>query len=99
MKKDQTTRDSILEAALALAEEKGFQSFTRDEVAERVGCAMGSINYHYETMKQLRRAVMGEAIKRENLIVVAQGMVANDPRAKRAPEELRRKAVEHMMAG
>lgn len=87
----------ILAAAVYLAEREGFQTFTRDSVAAKAGLAQGAVNYHYTTMAQLRRAVMGEAIRSRNLKIIAQGLAIGDPRAQKAPEELRRAAVSSML--
>lgn len=93
------TKTSILAAAVDLAAEHGYQTFTRDQVAALADVAQGAIHYHFGTMNQLRRAVMGEAVRTSNLRIIAMGLVANDPRARKAPEDVRRKAVEAMMAG
>jgi len=50
-------------------------------------------------MPQLRRAVMSAAIAQANLSVLAQGIAMKDAKALRAPEELRRQAVQLMMGG
>jgi AcrR family transcriptional regulator len=86
-------KTKILNAALELAETHGFSIITRDQIAESVGCSTGIINFHFGTMKQLRRAVVGEAIRVRNLRVLAQALAINDPRARKAPEKLRRSAA------
>lgn len=91
------TRAQILQAAVDLAAMHGWQNFTRNEVAERAGVAQGAVHYHYGTMQQLRRAVMGEAVRTRHLRIIAQGLAAGDTRARKAPEDVRRQAVESMM--
>lgn len=93
------TRATILKAAIELAVIHGYQQFTRNQVAERAGVAQGAVHYHYNTMAQLRRAVMGEAVRTSNLKIIAMGLAAGDTRARKAPEDVRRKAVELMMVG
>lgn len=92
-----TSKELILRAALYLAEREGFSTFTRDSVAAKAGCAQGLVNHHYGTMQQLRRAVMGEAIRTRNLKVLAQGLALRDRRAMGAPDALKRAAIENLM--
>jgi len=40
---------------------------------------------------------MGEALRARDLVIIGQGLAARDSRAMRAPDELRRAAVESMM--
>lgn len=87
------TKQTILAAAVGLAEANSYHSFTRSQVAKRAGCAEGLVNYYYETMAQLRRAVMGEAIRTRSLKIIAQGIAVGDPRTKKIPEELRQAAL------
>ena len=51
----------ILDAAVAEANIHGWQWITREGIAKRLGVAEGGITYHYSTMVQLKRAVMGAA--------------------------------------
>lgn len=93
------TQQQILQAAVELAGIHGYQHFTRNQVAERANVAQGAVHYHYGTMQQLRRAVMGEAVRTRNLKIIAMGLAAGDTRARKAPEDVRRQAVELMMVG
>jgi AcrR family transcriptional regulator len=90
-------RSQIIGAALRLADDLGVGNLRRDQIAALAGCSAGLVSKHYSTMAQLRRAVMGEAIATRCLSVVAQGLVLGDPRAKAAPEELRRAAAAHLL--
>lgn len=83
----------ILDAATEIARTKGFSSLRRSEIAERAGVSTGLVNVTYGTMAQLRRAVMRRAVHDRILNVIAEGLVLNDPVARKAPEELRRAAV------
>lgn len=86
-------KTEILSAALELAKTEGLAGVTRAGVAERAEVATGLINAHYGTMNQLRRAIIGEALRVRCLPVLAQAMAMGDPRALGAPEELRRAAA------
>lgn len=55
---------AVLEAAVDLAQERGFANITRDLVAERAGVAAGSVNNAYGNMDALRDAVMAHAVAR-----------------------------------
>lgn len=90
-------RKHILDAAVRLSERMGYLQITRDDVADEARCAAGSINRHFGTMQQLRRAIMGEAVNSENLNIIAQGLVAKDTRAQKAPETIRRAALESIL--
>lgn len=95
--KSRVRRERILEAALALAEEKGFREFTRAEVAERAAIALTSINAAFGTMNALRCAVMSAAIERQRLAVVAQGLAVHDPVAEAAPYGLKKLASQSLV--
>jgi AcrR family transcriptional regulator len=86
-------RDQILTAALREAEQCGYMRITRQQVAEAAGCANGLVSVYFGTMTQLRRAVIRAAINRRNLKVVLQGIVADDPHAIKAPQELKQAAI------
>jgi len=83
----------ILTAAVQLAEAQGLTSITREAIATRANVSTGAVNQHFGTMKKLRRAVVGEAIRSRSLRVIGQALAVGDPRAQGAPEELRRAAA------
>lgn len=92
-KKPAVRKDEILTVALPLAEADGYQCVTRDQIAKAAGCSGPTVQYHFGTMAQLRRDIMRQAIKRECLRVVAQGLASGDAQAVKAPEDLRRRAM------
>ena len=89
---------AVLEAALAMAQERGFASITRDGVAERAGVAAGSVNNAYGDMSGLRDAVMASAVEREMVDIVGQGLAAGHPAARNAPEDLKARALAKLAA-
>ncbi|MCA9268781.1 MAG: helix-turn-helix transcriptional regulator [Planctomycetales bacterium] len=89
---------AVLEAAIALAQERGFANVTRDLVAERAQVAAGSVNNAYGNMEALRDAVMAVAVERELVDIVGQGLAAGHPAARNAPEELKRDALAKLAA-
>lgn len=95
--KESVMRCNILEAAFQLAQLVGWSSFKRDDVAEKAGVATGSVSHHFQTMNNLRSAVMRKAIQTECLPIIAEGLVARDRHAQQAPEWLKRQALETLI--
>lgn len=90
-------KDKILDAAFALAVEGGYHSIRRDSVAERAGVAGGTVNLHYDTMDNLKIALMQRAIDEEQLDILAAGMAERDPTAMKAPKPLRVRALQTLL--
>lgn len=77
----------LLDAALLAAESKGFNKYTRDDVAEFSYCSPTLINAYFTTKIKLDRAVMKLAINRESLTVIADGLIDGDPTARRMTDQ------------
>ncbi|MCH9712703.1 MAG: TetR/AcrR family transcriptional regulator [Proteobacteria bacterium] len=86
-------KDHILDCAIVVAMDKGYNKVTRDEVAEAAGVSMGLITHYFETMNQLKRDIMRAAVKRGIPEIVAQGLVNKDRHALKASKELKTKAA------
>lgn len=69
----------VLDAAVRLSMQVGYQQITRDAIAVEAGCGAGTVNVCYRSMPALRRAIIGRAIKEENLIILAQYLANPDP--------------------
>lgn len=82
-------REQILEAALTLATAAGFDRITRDKVAAAASCSQGLVNMYFQNMAGLRNELMKFAVKRSDVTVVAQGLLARHPEALKAPQALR----------
>lgn len=82
-------REQILDAALILAIDKGYDRITRDGVATKAMVSQGLVNMYFLNMEGLRSALMRHAIARGNLKVVAQGLLTRHPEALKAPQSLR----------
>lgn len=89
---------AVLDAAIAMAGERGFAAITRDGVAERAGVAAGSVNNAYGNMDGLRDAVMAAAVERELVDIVGQGLAAGHTAARAAPEDLKARALAKLAA-
>lgn len=94
--KDRTKQ--LLEVALQLAAQHGLATVTRNQIAEEAGVAPSLVSARLGTMDDMRRSVMRRAIKTETLPVIAAGLLARDQYALRAPEDLRRRAIESISA-
>lgn len=88
---------AILAAAMTEAKQHGYTRVTREAIAARAKCAPGLVSFYFGTMSHMKRAIMSEAIRTRELRIVAQGIADGHPKAKRAPEELRRAAVMGML--
>jgi len=86
-------KEHILNAAIKVATEKGYNKITRDDVAEAAGVSMGLITHYFETMNQLKRDIMRTAIKRGIPEIVAQGLTNKDRHALKASKELKTQAA------
>ena len=84
-------------AALALAVDHGYDRVTRDQVAAACSVSPSAVQYHFPTMTQLRRSVMRAAVRHGNLPVIAQGLAAKDPIARRAAPDVQQAAAEGML--
>lgn len=83
----------ILQAAMKLSEKYGYTHVTREQVAQSANCSVGLVSRHMGTMENLRRSIVSAAIANENLVILAQALVNNHPKALRAPQELRHRAA------
>ncbi len=86
---------AILAAAMTVAASKkiGFSAMRQKDIAEQAECGFGTVTLYFNTMTQMRRAVMREAIKQQDVAIIAQGLGIGDPDAKKAPPELKKKAA------
>ena len=82
-------KEELLAAALALAEKQGYANVSRAAIASQCSVSEALLSHHFGTMTEFRRTLMRYAIRKENLAVVLQGLVAKDARALKAPEALR----------
>jgi len=90
-------KEQILEAAVGIAAEAGLYTIRREDVALKAEVACGLVNRYFGTMNQLRRAVMRHAISNRNLSIIAEGIARRDPQAMKAPDDLRREAINSLV--
>lgn len=78
---------------MTVAARDGYYHMRRDDVALEAKCASGLVNTYFGTMKQLRRAVMRQAIKEANVTILSTGLAMRDSIALRAPDDLKAQAA------
>lgn len=79
----------ILDAAVELAQDQGYQNLTHSRIAGAVKVSPSLIRKYYVDKSQLRDAVMSEAVRLEIAEIVLQGLAAKDPIAHDAPAWLK----------
>ena len=82
-------RDTILTAAVRLAEKKGYTRITREEIATEADCSPALVSEMFGTMPRLRRCIQRAAVTNEVLAVIAQGLAVKDPHAMAAPDHVK----------
>lgn len=83
----------ILRAALDVAPRVGYSKLTREDIARKANIPASLVSYHLGTMTELRRQIMREAVRTECLPVIAQGLAVGDRQARKAPAELKHRAL------
>lgn len=86
----------LLDVAIELAKAHGLANITRDRIAAEAGVAQGLVTLRLGTMAALRRTVMRNAIAREILPIIAEGLATRDTYAMAAPQALRDRAAASM---
>lgn len=86
-------RRQLLDVGLALAEKVGYRNVTMTALTEAAGVSRTLYHRYFTTVGRFRVDVMRAAVKKENLIVIAQGLAAKDPQAMKASPELRERAA------
>lgn len=89
--KQEDRKAQILEAALTAAAD---QKLTFQEVANRAGVSQALVCHYFKTKPQLERDVMRAALRTRHLLVIAYGLVTNDRHARKAPDELKKAAMD-----
>ncbi len=87
--------DMLLNVAIDLAAKHGLANVTRDQIAAKAKVAAGLVTLRLGTMKEMRRTIMRNAVTREILPIIAEGLATRDRFALEAPEDLRQRAAAH----
>lgn len=87
----------IVAAAVRLAAKKGFAGVTREAIADAAHVSVGLVSHYCGGMDGLRKAVVDEAIRTQNVKLLGQALLVQDPAARRAPPDLRRQAIASLL--
>ena len=94
-------RQQLLDGAIRIIKSDGWDAVTRDAVAGECKVAVGTVNFAYGTIDELRNAVYRHAIDNHSdedmLRVLAAGLVAGNQVAKSAPAKVKQAAFALMM--
>jgi DNA-binding transcriptional regulator YbjK len=98
-------KQEILDVAIKLVEANGLRKveyparvLSKENIADELGIAMGSINYYWGSTKLLIDAVLRHAIKTKNTSVIAWGLLERHPIALKAPASLKSQAAKVIAA-
>lgn len=86
-------KQKLLDVALILAEEHGYQHITRNDVAKAAGLSGTIVHYYFGTMVRFRSELMRYALEQRNATVIAQGIMAFNATALNADDELKTAAL------
>jgi AcrR family transcriptional regulator len=86
----------LLSVALEVASARGWRQMTRDCIAVAAGVSPALVSARLGTMDALRRSVMRAAVKQRVVSVVAEGLAVGDAQARKASDELKRLAADHL---
>lgn len=82
-------KQTILKAAVTLAETRGYENVFKRNIATVLGCGMGTINYHFGTMAAVRLAVVQEGVRTGNRRIMLQALAANHHAIRHLTDEQR----------
>lgn len=91
-----TRKIQILESAVHIAIDKGYQNITYKLIADYLNVQNSFIFYYFKTIKILKNKVIKEAIRKEIYPIIAQAIVANDPLIKNISNQLRQKSIKSL---
>ena len=89
-------RMAVLEAAIALAEDFGYQNITRKQIADVTCTSPATVSNMFGSMDQLKQEVVKCAIAESNLVIFGQALSAKNRLALQASDGLKKAAAEAM---
>ena len=78
----------ILAAGLKLAVQFGYMRLTDRDLAREAKCSKSLVLHHFGSISTVRREILLEAIRVENLAVIRQGWGMNAPEIKTCPPDV-----------
>jgi len=92
-----TRKADLLTVALHIARTEGLLAVTRNRVAEVAEVSPGLVTFRFLSVGLMREAVMTEAVRIGDAVIVAGGIALRDPQALAAPLSLRQAAADAMI--
>lgn len=89
-------KKELLSEAVELSKELGYSHITRDGIAKKAKVSYGLVTRYFQSMDNLRRLVLKEAIRTEILEIIAQGLVRKDPLTRRLTPELKERVLTYL---
>lgn len=83
------SKQRIIDAAVTLAKRSSYQKVTRTQIAHKLDCATGLVNYYCKDMAGLRKEIVRAAIDKRIGSILLQALVAKHPLATGMAEELK----------
>lgn len=78
----------ILAAGLKLAVQNGYMRLTDRDLAREAKCSKSLVLHHFGSILTVRREILLEAIRVENLAVIRQGWGMKAPEIETCPPEI-----------
>lgn len=95
-KPNDTSKPTILSAAVKLANDMGLHQFSRVDVATEAGVGESTVSYHFGTMPELRTAIVKHAVKREMLKILADARAGREAVGVPMSATLRKKIAKYI---
>lgn len=90
-------RSRILVVAARLAKHSGLMNFTREAVAHQADCSPANVSYHFGTMRELRDAVVEQALTWGHIEILAQARLVRHPALRgKLTAELKQQIAAHI---
>lgn len=83
----------ILAAGLKLAVQNGYMRLTDRDLAREAKCSKSLVLHHFGSILTVRREILLEAIRTENLTVIRQGWGMKAPEIETCPPEILKRVL------
>ena len=83
----------ILAAGLKLAVQFGYMNLTDRDLAREAKCSKSLVLHHFGSILTVRREILLEAIRVENLAVIRQGWGMKAPEIETCPPEILKRVL------
>lgn len=89
-------QQQILDATMKIARLRGYTNVSREAISDAAGVSPALVSHYFGTMPKLKRAVIGEAIRLRDVIILVQGIANKDKRACGISDDLRAEVIASM---